>query len=179
MFISKFSALWISPKQWWNISWICDYFLVVHWPNFCCSPAWWLGYSGHFRQDWKNPSRIQEALWKPLTYSLQEWHDPCPGNARPDKNHTRFVIGSIYAGVKYTHFISVDKTYFTYPGSLTAPPLLESVTWIVLKDPIELSKDQVKLLPNYKHDQYIIIFIVERHEKHENRGYWWVWLYCQ
>ncbi|XP_065145657.1 carbonic anhydrase 7 isoform X1 [Paramisgurnus dabryanus] len=33
--------------------------------------------------------------------------------------------------------------YWTYPGSLTTPPLLESVTWIVLKDPIFVSEKQM------------------------------------
>ena len=37
-----------------------------------------------------------------------------------------------------------NKTFFTYPGSLTTPPLFESVTWMVFKEPIEMSEEQVK-----------------------------------
>lgn len=33
--------------------------------------------------------------------------------------------------------------YWTYLGSLTTPPLHESVTWIVLKEPIAVSEKQV------------------------------------
>ncbi|RXN12494.1 carbonic anhydrase 7-like isoform X1 [Labeo rohita] len=33
--------------------------------------------------------------------------------------------------------------YWTYPGSLTTPPLHESVTWIVLKEPIYVSEKQM------------------------------------
>ena len=33
--------------------------------------------------------------------------------------------------------------YWTYDGSLTTPPLYESVKWIVFKEPIEMSDDQV------------------------------------
>lgn len=34
--------------------------------------------------------------------------------------------------------------YWTYAGSLTTPPLTEAVTWIVMKQPIEVSHDQVR-----------------------------------
>lgn len=35
------------------------------------------------------------------------------------------------------------RDYWTYPGSLTTPPLAESVTWIVHKMPIEVSPSQL------------------------------------
>ena len=44
------------------------------------------------------------------------------------------------------------RTYMRYSGSLTTPPCWENVTWVVLTDPIEASKDQIsafwKILPN-------------------------------
>ncbi|KAI4889929.1 hypothetical protein NFI96_025505, partial [Prochilodus magdalenae] len=36
-----------------------------------------------------------------------------------------------------------NLNYWTYPGSLTTPPLYESVTWIVLADPIVVSEKQM------------------------------------
>ncbi|KFP55779.1 Carbonic anhydrase 1, partial [Cariama cristata] len=33
--------------------------------------------------------------------------------------------------------------YWTYNGSLTHPPLHESVIWIILKEPITISSEQV------------------------------------
>lgn len=52
---------------------------------------------------------------------------------------------------KQTRFTNFDPLsllppswdYWTYPGSLTVPPLLESVIWIVLKQPINVSSQQV------------------------------------
>ncbi|XP_033701222.2 carbonic anhydrase 5A, mitochondrial [Tursiops truncatus] len=35
------------------------------------------------------------------------------------------------------------RDYWTYPGSLTTPPLSESVTWIIHKKPTEVAQDQL------------------------------------
>ncbi|XP_053299131.1 carbonic anhydrase isoform X2 [Pleuronectes platessa] len=39
--------------------------------------------------------------------------------------------------------LPVSLDYWTYDGSLTTPPLLESVTWIVLREPISVSSAQM------------------------------------
>lgn len=36
-----------------------------------------------------------------------------------------------------------NKAYWTYLGSLTTPPFNESVIWILFKNPVELSPEQV------------------------------------
>ena len=43
-----------------------------------------------------------------------------------------------------------DMSYWTYQGSLTTPPLFESVTWIVFKKPMIVSKDQLDIMRNLK-----------------------------
>ncbi|XP_045295913.1 carbonic anhydrase 5A, mitochondrial isoform X3 [Leopardus geoffroyi] len=34
------------------------------------------------------------------------------------------------------------RDYWTYPGSLTTPPLTESVTWIILREPVQVARNQ-------------------------------------
>lgn len=36
-----------------------------------------------------------------------------------------------------------DLAYYTYAGSVTAPPCTENVTWFILKTPVEVSSDQI------------------------------------
>lgn len=43
-----------------------------------------------------------------------------------------------------------SNAYWTYLGSLTTPPCTESVTWIVFKEAIELSQEQIKNFRNLK-----------------------------
>jgi len=58
---------------------------------------------------------------------------------------------AIKAKGKQTSFANFDPAtllpgaldYWTYDGSLTTPPLLESVTWIVCKEPISVSTEQM------------------------------------
>lgn len=51
------------------------------------------------------------------------------------------------------NFLPKDTSYFHYTGSLTTPPCLENVTWIVLKQPVQVSEDQVDRFETLmKHD---------------------------
>jgi len=53
---------------------------------------------------------------------------------------------AIDATVNPAAFLPEDKTFFTYEGSLTTPPLLESVIWTVFKEHVYFSEDQVKMM---------------------------------
>ena len=47
--------------------------------------------------------------------------------------------------------LPVDKTFFTYAGSLTTPPCTEGITWYVLKAPIEMSRAQIAAYMKLEH----------------------------
>jgi carbonic anhydrase len=44
-----------------------------------------------------------------------------------------------------------DQTNFRYPGSLTTPPCTEGVQWIVMAEPIEMSRAQIAAIRNIIH----------------------------
>ena len=46
-----------------------------------------------------------------------------------------------------------DAAYYTYMGSLTAPPCTEGVTWFVLKTPVDISEEEIYAFAKlYPHD---------------------------
>lgn len=47
------------------------------------------------------------------------------------------------AMVDLNDLIPKDPAYYTYMGSLTTPPCTEGVVWVVFKQPVEVSKDQI------------------------------------
>ena len=47
------------------------------------------------------------------------------------------------SGIDCNNLLPTTHGFWTYPGSLTTPPLFESVTWIVFKEPIQVSEEQV------------------------------------
>ena len=47
-------------------------------------------------------------------------------------------------------YIPVDRTFFTYPGSLTTPGFQESVDWIIFREPIEVSEAQLDAMRSLK-----------------------------
>uniref|UniRef100_A0A8I3P092 Carbonic anhydrase n=1 Tax=Canis lupus familiaris TaxID=9615 RepID=A0A8I3P092_CANLF len=73
------------------------------------------------------------------------------GGANPGLQKILDALDSIKTKGKSADFTNFDPRgllpesldYWTYPGSLTTPPLLECVTWIVLKEPISVSSEQM------------------------------------
>ncbi|KAG8520403.1 Carbonic anhydrase 2 [Galemys pyrenaicus] len=73
------------------------------------------------------------------------------GSANPGLQKVIDAMNSIKTKGKSADFPNFDPCgllpesldFWTYPGSLTTPPLLECVTWIVLREPISISSEQM------------------------------------
>lgn len=73
------------------------------------------------------------------------------GDAKPGLQKVVDALGAVKTKGKSAAFTDFDPhgllpnslDYWTYPGSLTTPPLLECVTWIVLREPISVSSEQM------------------------------------
>lgn len=46
--------------------------------------------------------------------------------------------------IDLNNLLPADKKYYTYTGSLTTPPCSQGINWIVLKEPITLTKAQIE-----------------------------------
>lgn len=60
----------------------------------------------------------------------------------PKQSKTQKVIRGIQ--INASALPPANQSYYNYPGSLTTPPCSEGVNWIVLKTPIEVSKEQIQ-----------------------------------
>jgi carbonic anhydrase len=47
--------------------------------------------------------------------------------------------------IDLNHLLPPDRRYFTYMGSLTTPPCSEGVTWVVMRQPVQLSQQQLDI----------------------------------
>lgn len=47
--------------------------------------------------------------------------------------------------IDLTQLLPYSRSYYTYIGSLTTPPCSEGVTWLVLKEPVNVSAEQVSI----------------------------------
>lgn len=68
-------------------------------------------------------------------------------NAPSNKDETKPL-----KNINIQEFLPEKRGYFSFAGSLTTPPCTENVQWIVLKDPLQASKEQIYALNEIMHD---------------------------
>ena len=68
----------------------------------------------------------------------QTWQDFIDAAAESDEDHA--------LELKTSEILPDELGYYSYTGSLTTPPCTESVRWIVMADPVEMSADQLDAL---------------------------------
>jgi carbonic anhydrase len=49
------------------------------------------------------------------------------------------------ASIDLSSLLPTDRRYFTYMGSMTTPPCREGVLWMVMKQPVSISSDQIAI----------------------------------
>jgi len=77
----------------------------------------------------------------PVVKTLWE-HIPAPGKEDKEK------------GVKINpkDLLPADRSFYRFPGSLTTPICNEVATWYVMRNPIELSEDQIAEYTRHYHN---------------------------
>jgi len=79
-------------------------------------------------------NQLVQTLWNNLP--LEQGHDYAPE-----------------ATIDPLNILPADPSYYTYMGSLTTPPCSEDVLWMVMKQPIQLSPDQIAIFARlYPHN---------------------------
>lgn len=73
-----------------------------------------------------NPNRLVQTIWNNLPL---------------EKNDPVIPAGLIDMG----QLLPERREYYTYMGSLTTPPCSEGVLWMVMKQPVQLSADQIAI----------------------------------
>ena len=83
---------------------------------------------------------------------LQVVEDAEDGGGHPELDKVVELFGNVryrnmkadfQAEIEPERFLPEDRSYWYYPGSLTTPPLNESVLWHVMRQPVKVSRKQV------------------------------------
>jgi len=56
-----------------------------------------------------------------------------------------FTVMPPEVGVDLSALLPENRNYFTFMGSLSAPPCSEGVLWLVLKQPVQVSDEQIAI----------------------------------
>ena len=72
------------------------------------------------------PSSLVQTLWNNLPLEMNDDYAPS-------------------ASIDVSNLLPQEPAYYTYMGSLTTPPCSEDVLWMVMKQPIQLSPEQIAI----------------------------------
>jgi len=67
-----------------------------------------------------------------------------PPKMKRGKGHGEPEIVNIPKNINVSDLLPADKTLYRYSGSLTTPPCSEGVYWLLLKEPIQFDKQQIR-----------------------------------
>jgi len=82
---------------------------------------------------------------------IWEHMPPTESKVLADFSHEEEAIAGVE--INPAGLLPHDTGYYTYMGSVTAPPCTEGVIWYVLKTPVDISKDQITAFARlYPHD---------------------------
>ncbi|OQA33039.1 MAG: Carbonic anhydrase precursor [Betaproteobacteria bacterium ADurb.Bin341] len=59
------------------------------------------------------------------------------------------VVGVANSMIDPASFLPAERNYYTYMGSLTTPPCTEGVLWMVLKQPVPVSQEQIDIFSRF------------------------------
>jgi carbonic anhydrase len=64
-----------------------------------------------------------------------------------DAKHVGTTHVPLTGAINVLDALPQNRSYWTWPGSLTTPPCTQGVTWVLLQQPVTISPDQVKAFP--------------------------------
>ncbi|KAK1795416.1 hypothetical protein P4O66_010592 [Electrophorus voltai] len=106
--------------------------------------------------DDKGSEHTVDSKMFPAELHLVHWNTAYPSFSEAASKPDGLAVVGIFLEGTQTSFADFDPSvllpdsldYWTYDGSLTTPPLLQSVTWIVCKQPISISSVQMEEFRN-------------------------------
>ena len=73
---------------------------------------------------------------------------------QPIDTHIKDVFSDTIDAKILANWLPKSRSYYSYVGSLTTPPLGEGVTWVILKEPISVGANDLAVIHEHYPDNY-------------------------